>query len=515
MTDRARRERPLATVLDRLLDALSDGAIVVRLRDAQVLDANDAQAGMLGFARDELVGRSAIELGIWRDPAELGAIVDAVNSALDSGAIRPHLETVVHTRSGQERSLELAPELIELDGEACLVAVTRVAGATGGRVAEQALRASEQRYRGIVETASDGVWMLDEVDRTSFVNRAMADMLGYRVEEMLGRRAVEFMADDVVPIGRRALERRREGATERYEIRLVRRDGSEAWVEMSATPLADEAGRYAGAVAMVADMTERRQARMERQQLEVRLQQSQRLETVGQLAGGIAHDFNNLLAVILNYAYYVREQLPEDSPVGQDIDEIRRAAERASELTHQLLVFSRRESVRLEVFDLNDVVRDMRRLLERTIGEQVTVEANLADGGCKVEADPAQLEQVVLNLVMNSRDAMPRGGTVRIETALTELGERRGSGAAVPRAGNYVVLSVRDDGTGMEPEVAARAFEPFFTTKPKGAGTGLGLATVYGTVTQAGGGARIDSEPGRGTTVRVYLPAVAQRNDSA
>jgi PAS domain S-box-containing protein len=504
-------DRPLAHVLTRLIDALDDGAIVVRLRDARVLDANDAQAGMLGYARDELVGRSAVELGVWRDPAELTAIADAVREALGSGAVRPQLQATMRTRSGEERVVEMSPELVELDGEDCLAAVTRFVGATDHRLAEQALRASEQRYRAIVETASDGVWMVDDVDRTSFVNRAMAEMLGYEVHEMLGRRAVEFMAADFNPVGRRALDRRRQGISERYEMKFQRKDGSEVWVEMSATPLMDESGRYAGAVSMAADMTVRREAQLEREQLEVRLQQSQRLETVGQLAGGIAHDFNNLLAVILNYAYFIREQLPPDGSVRQDMEEIRHAAERASELTHRLLVFSRREPVLPEVLDLNAVVRDMERLLRRTLAERVSLDVALAPGEPLVEADAAQLEQVVLNLVMNARDAMPEGGTIRIETSRTELGERRGSRVAGPPPGEYVVLSVRDEGAGMEQEVAARAFEPFFTTKPKGEGTGLGLATVYGTVTHAGGGAEIASEPGKGTTVQVYLPAVAER----
>jgi two-component system, cell cycle sensor histidine kinase and response regulator CckA len=280
---------------------------------------------------------------------------------------------------------------------------------------------------------------------------------------------------------------------------------------MSATPLLDESGHYTGAVCMVADMTERRQARLERDQLEARLAQSQRLETVGQLAGGIAHDFNNLLAVILNYAYFVRQQLPEDSSVRADIDEIRRAAERASELTHQLLVFSRREAVQLEVLDVNEVVRDMERLMRRTMGENVVLVTELDQEPCMVKADAAQLEQVVLNLVVNSRDAMPGGGTVTISTSRVELtGEGAQASPALP-PGPYVLLSVRDDGEGMAPDVATHAFEPFFTTKPKGAGTGLGLATVYGTVTQCGGEADIQSSAGAGTEVRVWLPETRER----
>jgi PAS domain S-box-containing protein len=477
-------------VLERLAETLGIGTLTVRLSDGVVIEANEAHAGLLGRERDELVGLSAVEAGIVADEAGLGRMAAAAPG---------RVEALMWTAFGNERVVDVALERVELDGEPCLALASRRVESTE-RIAEQALRASEQRYRGIVESASEGVWMLDEVDRISFVNRAMARMLGFEVHELLGRRALEFMVGESEPVGRRALRQRETGGPpQRHELAMRRQDGTEIWVEMSATPLDDERGRYLGAVSMVADMTERHLALEERERFENRLQQSQRLETVGQLAGGVAHDFNNLLAVILNYAYFVRERLPEDSDVRPDLEEIRHAAERASELVHQLLVFSRRENIRPVVLDLNEVVRDTERLLGRTIGERVELATDLEASECLVEADSAQLEQVVMNLVVNARDALHGGGTIRIET----------------RLGKQVLLAVSDDGEGMEPEVAARAFEPFFTTKPKGAGTGLGLATVYGTVTQAGGQAEIDSQPGRGTTVRVYLPRATAREPNA
>ena len=354
----------------------------------------------------------------------------------------------------------------------------------------------QDRYRAIVESFPEGVWTIDADERTTYVNAAMARMIGLEPHEILGRRPREFMSGGNEQVHAQALGRRRDGVSERYQLTLNLPDGSEMIVAISATPIFDEGGEYVGSTALVADVTDRRREQAERERLELRLQQTQRLETVGQLAGGIAHDFNNILAVILNYAHFVQRELPEDSPLRDDVEQISHAAERGSELTRQLLIFSRRDPAVPREVDVNALVLDTERLLRRTLGERVALTTSLCEGGCYVVADPAQLEHVLLNLVVNARDAMPEGGTI-------EIGSRRSGDGQVE-------LSVTDDGEGMEPEVVARAFEPFFTTKPKGAGTGLGLATVYGTVTAAGGEVRIDSEPGRGTAVTLRLPTVPE-----
>ena len=345
----------------------------------------------------------------------------------------------------------------------------------------------EERYRAIVESLPDGVVVTNADELITYANPAIGRMLGVEAEEMVGRHPARYVPSRQRRLFAEALERRRRGITERYEIAVLRADGSEMVSEVSATPQFDADGNYLGAVAVIADATERRR-------LEARLQQTQRLETVGQLAGGIAHDFNNILAVILNYAHFVGRQLPEDAALGDDVDQIRHAAERASELTRQLLIFGRRDPAMPRTIDVNGLVQDTQRLLRRTLGEQVALTTSLCEEECYVEADPAQLENVLLNLVVNARDAMPRGGTIAIASA---------------REDDRVVLTVRDDGEGMTPDVVAHAFEPFFTTKAKGAGTGLGLATVYGAITAAGGDVEIESEPGAGTTVRLRLPATS------
>jgi two-component system, cell cycle sensor histidine kinase and response regulator CckA len=254
------------------------------------------------------------------------------------------------------------------------------------------------------------------------------------------------------------------------------------------------------------------QVRQERKSLEEQMQQSQRLESLGLLAGGVAHDFNNLLAVILNYARFAEPEI-HDAEVREDVRQIRLAATRAAELTKQLLAFSRREVIHPRVIEPNKLVADLEKLLRRTLGEDIELTTGFAAGLPPVKADPTKLEQVLLNLAVNARDAMPNGGTLRVETSAVDL-EGAAAEAEGLAPGLYVVLAVTDSGCGMSPEVAAHVFEPFFTTKERGKGTGLGLATVYGIVKQAGGGIALQSERGVGTAFRVFLPASAEEADS-
>ncbi|MGH3225184.1 MAG: response regulator, partial [Streptosporangiaceae bacterium] len=255
---------------------------------------------------------------------------------------------------------------------------------------------------------------------------------------------------------------------------------------------------------------ERLQAQAERERLENRLHQSQRLESLGLLAGGVAHDFNNLLSVILNCAAFVAEATTYNEAVQADVQEIRKAAKQAAQLTRQLLIFGCRERVQLEALDLGAVVADVQSLLARSIGEHVKLVAHPAASLPPVRGDRSQIETVLVNLAVNARDAMPDGGTLTIESGVTLLdGEQAGLFPPVP-SGSYVTLSVTDTGVGMSPDVVVRIFEPFFTTKPQGHGTGLGLATVHGIVAAAGGGLSVQSELGVGTTIRAFFPAADQ-----
>jgi hypothetical protein len=307
------------------------------------------------------------------------------------------------------------------------------------------------------------------------------------------------------------------------ELTGRRRDGSTFPAEISLSAIDTDQGLLV--TAAVRDVTERLDAQLERERLktqaerdrmERQLQQSQRLESLGQLAGGVAHDFNNLLGVITNYAAFVAEELkkPPEESSGEtalaDIEQIQLAAERATRLTHQLLAFARREVVQPRVLNLNEIVVSVLKLLRRTLGEHVELVTNLEPCLELVLADPGHIEQILVNLAVNARDAMTGGGRLTLETGNVDVDEAYAAVHADLAVGRYTALKVSDNGSGMPPEVADRAFEPFFTTKPKGEGSGLGLATIYGIVAQAGGNVRIYSEPGLGTTITVLLPVTDQ-----
>jgi PAS domain S-box-containing protein len=288
------------------------------------------------------------------------------------------------------------------------------------------------------------------------------------------------------------------------ELFAVRRDGTEFPVEISLSSIELEGETIA--TAAIRDISERAESEREKA-LQEQLDRARRLESVGQLAGGIAHDFNNILGVIMNYAEFVGEELEANSPARDDVEEIRRAAERAAALTRQLLIFSRREVVKPELLDLRELFAELENLLRRALGERVELDSKFAEDLHTVEADPSQIEQVLVNLSVNARDAMPEGGRLLIEAENVELDEEYTHMHPDTGAGLYIRLKVSDTGVGMDKETVERVFEPFFTTKSEG--TGLGLATVYGIVTAAGGRIDVYSEPEIGTTVKIHLPATS------
>ena len=368
---------------------------------------------------------------------------------------------------------------------------------------ERTLRASEERYRRIVETTDEGVLVTDAGGRVTFANSRLSEMLGRSVDDLQGRRVADLVPpEDRDAVAERLLAADRHGHREQYDLRLRRADGRDLWVRASASPLPDDSGAVVGRLAMLADVTEQRS-------LEHQVRQVQKLDAVGQLASGVAHDFNNLLTVIDGYAAILLQQLDHSRPERRQVQHIHAAALRASALTKQLAAFARDQHVEPQVLSLNEVVSDVRGMLARLIPTSVAVVMQPSSEPVLVRADRGRIEQVVINLAVNARDAMPDGGLLSIGTGLVELAEADAERQGLPTGWN-VMLTVSDTGLGMTPEIRARALEPFFTTKEPGRGTGLGLATVYGIVRQAGGHLAIYSEPGVGTTVKVLLPQATE-----
>lgn len=376
--------------------------------------------------------------------------------------------------------------------------------------AEEALARSEARYRRIVDTATEGIWLLDENLRTTFANRAMRAAVGTE-SDIEGKPVDDFLfPDDIAPCRERFTALQRDGRAE-WDQRYRHASGREVETLTSASAIVDDAGQRLGYLAMLTDVTERRRAERERLRLTHQVQQAQKLESVGRLAGGVAHDFNNLLTVINGYAGLVLKKMHHADPLRGSIEEIRNAGERATGLVRQLLAFSRKQVLRREPIDLNRIVGDMEKMLPRLLGEDVEITVDPAPSELVTMADPHQMEQVLLNLTVNSRDAMPHGGVLTIRTGRSAFaGECPLCSAPMP-PGEYVRLTVQDTGTGIEAHIREHLFEPFFTTKPVGKGTGLGLATVYGIVMESDGHIDVESEPGAGTAFHVWLPAAAQR----
>ncbi|MCM3878093.1 MAG: PAS domain S-box protein [Thermoanaerobaculia bacterium] len=371
---------------------------------------------------------------------------------------------------------------------------------TDRKRAEDSLRRGEKRWRALMENAGDAILIMSPDGTVVEVNRAAERLFGRAQEGLIGRQFLEFLPAEERAAIRQHFGQMLAGGPARDENRhALRPDGQKVPIEVSASPV--EIGGDQFVITIIRDVSER-------QQLEEQLRLSQKMEAVGQLAGGVAHDFNNLLTAILGYAEMLASRPALESGAREEIGEIQSAAGRAAGLTRQLLAFSRKQVLEPVVLRANDLVADLEKLLRRVIGEDVDLVTRLDPSVGNVRADRGQLEQVIMNLVVNARDAMPRGGKLTIETANADLDEGYAQRHASVRPGRYVMVAVSDTGTGMDEATAERIFEPFFTTKEKGKGTGLGLSTVYGIVKQSGGNIWVYSEPGKGTTFKVYLPRV-------
>jgi PAS domain S-box-containing protein len=496
-----------------LLDAAPDAMLAID-EDGRIVLVNAQAERLFGYRREELVGRP-VELlvpiadprfrphatglqmaGRRHDGSEFLTEISVSTMATDTGLL---ISATI--RDARER-IEVEAERIRLKTEA-----------EAERVKAEGEKTEAERVR--LEAEADRVKAEGEKSKAERVRlEAEADRVKAEGEKTEAERVrLEAEADRVKAEGEKT-----EAERVRLEAEADRVKAENEKTEAERVRLEVDADRVKAEDEKTEAERVRLEVEAERERLEAQLHQSHRLESLGQLAGGVAHDFNNLLAVILNYASLVAEELSSAAatPAGthwegplKDVEQIQLAAERGSLLTHQLLSFARREVVQARALSLNGAITRMEQILRRTIGEQIELVMSLAPTLPMVVADPGQIEQIVLNLAINARDAMPAGGTLSIGTSTREITGDQGSVTGVP-AGIYACLRVGDTGVGMSAEVRDRAFEPFFTTKPRGEGSGLGLATVYGIVSQSGGSTRIDSDEGVGTSITVLLPAAEQ-----
>lgn len=377
------------------------------------------------------------------------------------------------------------------------------------RRAEEELRRERDFVESLIDTAHTIVLVLDTEGRILRFNRYLETISGFSVQDVQGKSWFELFlpARDREKIRGLFFRAVAGGPIEGKVVNpILDQAGQEHLIEWYNTKLFDAGGSLVGVLATGQDVTEREKGEEEKEQLHVQLHQAQKMESIGRLAGGIAHDFNNLLTPMIGYAEMALMDLNPADPLYRDFEEIREAAERAKNLTGQLLAFSRRQMLEMKIVNLNKIISSFKKMLQRIIGEDVEIATSLDPDLVNIKGDPPQIQQVLMNLCINARDAMPQGGRLTIETANVVLDTAYAKGRPGVEPGPYAMLAVSDNGIGMERETVDKIFEPFFTTKAPGKGTGLGLATVYGIVKQHGGNIWVYSEPGRGTTFKIYLP---------
>ncbi len=376
------------------------------------------------------------------------------------------------------------------------------------RIRRQLLQ-QDELFRLISENAADMIAVVDMAGRRIYNSPSYEKVLGYSPAELKATPALEQVhPDDRSKVVEAAAAAKQTGVGRRLEYRIRHKNGTWHIFESTASTVRNGHGQIEKLVIVNRDITERKQTEEALQLSEKQLRQAQKMEAIGRLSGGVAHDFNNLLSVIIGYSDHLETSLQADDPLRKSVEEIRRAGHSAASLTRQLLNFSRQQMIEPQVLDLNIVVADLGGMLKRLIGEEIELATVLDPALGRLKADQGHLEQVIMNLVVNARDAMPNGGRLLIETKNAVLDEFSTDQFPDARSGHYTVLTVSDTGVGMDVETQSHIFEPFFTTKDLGKGTGLGLATVYGIVKQSGGHVGVRSSPGEGTTFRIYLPRV-------
>lgn len=504
LTEIKRTEKQLAESEKRYRTLFEESPAVMLVIDpesAEIVGGNEAAIRYYGFSREELIGKSMTELIVLPNTEVIQMLREATTG--------PHFIHLQHRlASGEIRDVELSRGPINVNGTTYLFSI--IHDITARKEAENAIREGENKLHAITSTATDAIILIDEKENVSYWNPAAEKMFGYEVEEMMGRNLEIIIPEKY----REAHKKGFAGFVETgygpmigriYEVSAIRKDGTEFPIELSISGLKLKDKWHSAGV--VRDITGRKN-------LETQLRQAQKMEAIGTLAGGIAHDFNNILTAIIGFGSMLSMKMAKSDPLLHEVNEILAAADRAATLTQSLLAFSRKSPIETRPFSLNVIITKVEKLLLRLLREDIEFKSDLAAEELTIMADPTQIEQVLINLVTNARDAMPKGGQLRVSTSVVELDRDFIQLHGYGTPGRYACLVCSDKGSGMDKETLQRVFEPFFTTKETGKGTGLGLAIVYGIVQQHRGYINCYSEPGQGTTFRIYLPLTPTRPEA-
>jgi len=499
ITERIENEKALRDSEERFkaLHNASFGGIAIHDKGV-ILECNRGLEELTGYSRDELIGINGLLL-----IAEQSR--DTVMKNIMSGYEEPY-DVIGIRKNGENFIVRIEAKNIPYKGKT--VRVTEFRDITEQKKSEEALRESEEKLKAVFNAANVGFSITDEQGKYVMYNNWWLNYLGYEADELKQKTNLDITHPDDIETSRNYFLKVIAGELSNYRIekKFIKKDGSTVWGDLAVSPVKDREGRVQLMVGIVNDITDRKYSEEEREKLQAQLNQSQKMESVGRLAGGVAHDFNNMLGAIFGYTELSLRKIAPDHPVYTYLQDIKKAAERSANLTKQLLAFARKQTVAPKILDLNETVEGMLKMLRQIIGEDISLEWLPSANPVMIKMDPAQVDQLLVNLCVNARDAITDTGKVTIETDKTVFTEADKIKDESILPGDYVVLVISDNGIGMDRETLDHLFEPFFTTKETGRGTGLGLATVYGIVKQNNGFINVYSEPGLGTTFRIYLP---------
>jgi PAS domain S-box-containing protein len=496
-------EEKFRSLYNGISDAITVRGFTSDGRPGRFIEISDRACRVLGYTREELLRMTPDDFGLSeKDPV----VANARKTLAETG--RAFYECVVHVQDGRAIPVEINSRVIDLDDKPVVLSVLR--DISMRRRAEDSIHESDRKNRAIFDLSLGFIGLLSPDGRVIDINRTALEFAGVRLSDVLGEPFWETPwwshSTEARSQLRDAVRKAAEGELARLETTNVASDGSIHTMDFSLKPVKADDGQVVLLIPEGRDITRRKAAEADRDRMREQLLHSQKMEAMGVLAGGVAHDFNNLLTVILGYAAIMRSRMNEDDPERSSLDQICEAGKRASELTQSLLAFSRKQVMKARPVDLNEIVRKLEKLLQRLLGEDIRLQTSLRGDGLIVQADSGQLDQVLMNLAANARDAMPSGGVLTIESGMVEMDPKFITEHGYGSPGRYALLAISDTGTGMDEDQCQRIFEPFYTTKEQGKGTGLGLSIVYGIVKQHRGFIAADSASGKGTTFRIHIP---------